>query len=103
MNDKCKDITLCCNKNKPAICQSCSMPITKVDDFALNKDGSLNHDYCKYCMKDGTFVDDVDMNTYIDMCSKYGEQAGMTNDELRAHCIKTFPTLKRWKANVKNC
>lgn len=85
------------NFMEPMICQSCSMPITKVDDFALNIDGSHDFDYCKYCMKDGKFIDNVDMSTYINMCSQYGAQAGMTNDEMRAHCIKVFPTLKRWK------
>lgn len=37
------------------------------------------------------------MNTYIDMCSKYGAQAGMTNEEMHKFCTKLFPTLKRWK------
>lgn len=52
---------------EPLICQSCGMPITKVDDIALDTDGKHNFDYCQYCMKDGKFIDDVDMNTYIEM------------------------------------
>ena len=78
------------------ICQSCSMPIMSDDQLGNNKDGSLNNDYCKYCYKDGEFIDKVTMEEYIDMCSQYGEQAGMTNEEMRAHCEKIFPTLKRW-------
>jgi hypothetical protein len=39
----------------------------------------------------------VSMEEYIDMCSQYGEQAWMTNEEMRDHCTKLFPTLKRWK------
>ena len=39
------------------------------------------------------------MEEYIDMCSKYGSHAGMTNEEMKAHCQKLFPTLKRWKDN----
>ena len=79
------------------ICQSCGMPITTVDDLGTNKDGSINNDYCKYCYKDGEFIDKVTMEEYIDMCSKYGSQAGMTNEEMRDHCTKVFPTLKRWR------
>lgn len=79
------------------ICQSCSMPITTDLDLGTNKDGSINNDYCKYCYKDGEFIDKVTMEEYIDMCSQYGSQAGMTNEEMREHCTKIFPTLKRWR------
>lgn len=82
---------------EPMICQSCGMPITSVDDFAKDINGALDFDYCQYCVKDGKFIDDVDMDSYIDMCSQFGAQAGMTNDEMRAHCSALFPTLKRWK------
>ena len=78
------------------ICQSCGMPITSNDVLGTNKDGSINEDYCKYCYIDGNFVDDVTMEEYIDMCSKYGSQAGMTNEEMKAYCTKLFPPLKRW-------
>ena len=82
---------------KKQICQSCGMPITKKDDLGTNKDQTINNDYCKYCYKDGEFVDKVNMKEDIEMCSQYGEQAGMTNDEMRNYCTKLFPTLKRWK------
>ena len=39
------------------------------------------------------------MEKYIEMCSKYGYQAGMTNEEMKEHCTKLFPTLKRWSKN----
>ena len=79
------------------ICQSCGMPIENDNQLGSNLDGSLNQDYCKYCFKEGKFIDDVSMEKYIDMCSQFGAQAGMTNDEMRAFCEKLFPTLKRWK------
>ena len=37
------------------------------------------------------------MEEYIEKCSQFGEQAGMTNEEMREYCAKVFPTLKRWK------
>ena len=81
------------------ICQSCAMPLTSDDLLGTNKDGSINEDYCKYCYTNGEFIDKVSMNEYILMCSKYGSQAGMTNEERKAYCEKLFPTLKRWSNN----
>lgn len=82
-------------KNK--ICQSCGMPFSSKDQYGTNYDGSTNEDYCKYCYKDGEFVDKVSMETYIDMCSEYAFQANMTKEQMKAYCQKLFPTLKRWK------
>lgn len=79
------------------ICQSCGMPLKSDSELGTERDGTVNRDYCKYCYKDGEFIDKVDMNEYIEMCSKFGFQAGMTNEEMKAFCEKLFPTLKRWK------
>ena len=79
------------------ICQSCGMPIKSDEQLGTNADGSINNDYCKYCYENGEFIDKVSMEEYIDMCSQYGEQAGMTNEEMRKLCTELFPTLKRWK------
>ena len=81
------------------IFQSCAMPITSDEQLGSNKDGSINNDYCKYCYNNGEFIDKVTMEEYIEMCSKYGSQAGMTNEEMKVHCQNLFPTLKRWKDN----
>ena len=79
------------------ICQSCGMPIKEVSELGTEKDGSISKDYCKYCYKDGEFIDKVTMEEYINMCSQYGAQAGMTNEQMKDLCTKLFPTLKRWK------
>ena len=81
------------------ICQSCGMPITSDEQLGTNKDESINKDYCKYCYINSEFIDKVTMEEYIEMCSKYGSQAGMTNEEMKVHCHNLFPTLKRWKDN----
>ncbi len=75
------------------------MPISSVDKLGKNNDGSINQDYCKYCYDNGEFIDNVSMEKYIEMCSQFGAQAGMTNDEMKEFCTKLFPTLKRWKKN----
>lgn len=79
------------------ICQSCGMPMNDKSILGTNEDGSINQDYCKYCYTDGKFIDDVSMEEYINMCSQFGAQAGMTNEQMRSFCEKLFPTLKRWK------
>lgn len=79
------------------ICQSCDMPIDSEEQLGTNQDGSVSFDYCKYCYENGDFIDKVSMQEYIQMCSLYGAQAGMTNEQMRQHCTKLFPTLKRWR------
>jgi len=39
----------------------------------------------------------VTMEEYVEMCSQFGPQAGMTDEEMREYCKRLFPTLKRWK------
>lgn len=80
------------------ICQSCGMPINENEQLGTNIDGSKNNDYCKYCYKDGQFIDLVSMEEYIEKCSEFGAQAGMTNKEMKKYCEKLFPTLKRWSS-----
>ena len=78
-------------------CQSCAMPMQDDSLLGTDSDGSLNQDYCKYCYENGRFLQDVSMEEFIDMCSQFGEQAGMTNEQMRDFCTKVFPTLKRWR------
>ena len=79
------------------ICQSCGMPLTSADVLGTNKDGSINEDYCKYCYDKGEFLHKVSMEEFVEMCSQFGAQAGMTNEQMKEFCAKLFPTLKRWK------
>ena len=79
------------------ICQSCSMPLTKNEEFGTNKGGGKNEDYCIYCYKDGEFIDNVSMEEYIEMNVPFAEQANMTQEQMREHCEKVFPTLMRWR------
>ena len=78
------------------ICQSCGMPLTEEGLLGTNKDGSINPDYCKYCYDKGEFLQKVSMEEFIEMCSQFGEQAGMTNEQMKEYCTALFPTLKRW-------
>ena len=35
------------------LCQSCSTPLTKLEDFGTEADGSKSMDYCCSCYNDG--------------------------------------------------
>lgn len=83
------------------ICQSCGMPLTSDDMLATEKDGSVNADYCKWCYKDGEFIEKCSMEEFIEKCAQFGEQAGMTNEQMKEYCTKLFPTLKRWKKTTE--
>lgn len=73
------------------------MPIDDDSIYGTDADGSVNGDYCKYCYEGGEFLHKVTMEEFIDMCSQFGEQAGMTNEQMREHCRNVFPTLLRWR------
>ena len=45
----------------PQFCQSCGMPLTRIEDCGTIADGSINYDYCQYCYKDGKFLQDNNM------------------------------------------
>ena len=82
---------------KEKICQSCAMPLTSEDMLGTNEDGSINEDYCKWYYNEGKFLDDCTMEEFIEKCAEFGEQAGMTNEQMKEYCAKVFPTLKRWE------
>lgn len=87
------------------ICQSCGMPLTEPDLFGTNKDQSINEDYCVYCYKDGTFMQDVSMDEMIEHCVQFLEEfnkdsgTNFTREEAIAEMKLFFPTLKRWEQN----
>lgn len=84
-------------------CQSCGMPLHSATYFGTDKDGSPNTDYCCYCYKDGTFVQDCTMDGMIEHCLLYLDefnaacQTQFTKEEAMARMKLHFPKLKRWK------
>jgi hypothetical protein len=73
------------------------MPMQDESLYGTNADGSVNSDYCKYCYKDGEFLQHATMDEYIEMMVPFAAQAGMTGDQMREYCKSVYPTLKRWK------
>ena len=81
-----------------AICQSCTMPMEKPEDFATEKDGSTNSDYCRYCYENGAFTGEMTMEQMIEVCVPYAVEASVypTAEAARTAMQAFFPTLKRW-------
>lgn len=87
----------------PQFCQSCGMPLTKLEDCATEADGSDCFDYCRYCYREGAFLQDCTMEEMIDHCSQFvddfsqGMGQPMTVEEAKAQMRQFFPLLKRWR------
>ena len=84
-------------------CQSCGMPLMSDADCGTNADGSLNHDYCKYCYADGKFLQDFTMEQMVDHCVQFVDEVNkhtgqhLTPEEYKQQLQQYFPMLKRWK------
>lgn len=80
------------------MCQSCSMPLTKHEDFGKNADGSSNQEYCHYCYTDGAFTTNESMEEMIESCIQFVSDGTpyKNADEARQKMNELFPKLKRW-------
>jgi len=87
----------------PQFCQSCGMKLGCTDDCGTGVDGSTDFEYCKYCYKDGQFLQDVTMEGMIEHCAQFIEEMNklmpepMTKDEYVKMAYSFFPLLKRWR------
>ena len=87
----------------PQFCQSCGMPLTREEDCGTDADGSINFDYCRYCYKDGRFLQDMTMEQMIEHCAQFVDEVNrnmpqpMTKEEYRQMMYSFFPMLKRWR------
>ena len=87
----------------PQFCQSCGMPLTRIEDCGTNADGSTNFDYCQYCYKDGQFLQEYTMDEMIEHCSQFVDEVNkqmpkpMTKEEYKQMMHGFFPMLKRWR------
>ncbi|MDR1054241.1 MAG: zinc ribbon domain-containing protein [Prevotellaceae bacterium] len=82
-------------------CQSCGMPLENDEVLGINKDSSLNREYCSYCFDNGEFTSDCTMAEMIDVCAEYTNKwvPPVTREEAIAQMRQFFPTLKRWKTD----
>lgn len=91
------------NAQQIQFCQSCGMPLMKAADHGTEPDGTMSADYCCYCYKDGSFLQDCTMEEMIEHCAQFVDEVNkqmskpMTRDEYKEMMRGFFPMLKRWK------
>lgn len=83
-------------KNK-IFCQSCSMPLDSEDLLGTEKNGAKNHEYCKYCYQDGSFINPAMTLEQMKELVKTQMQKMKMDSGLISRAVNTLPTLKRWK------
>ncbi len=81
-------------------CQSCSMPLTKPEDFGTDPHGYRINDYCQHCFANGAFTEpNITIQEMIDRCIKIMAEKGiMPEQQAKALMNQTIPMLKRWQS-----
>ena len=88
------------------ICQSCGMPMSNEELYGTNADGSKNSDYCIYCYKKGTFLQNLTMDEMIEHCAQFVNEVNkglpnpITKEEYIGQMKMYFPHLKRWRKEI---
>ena len=82
-------------------CQSCTMPIDNTEDRGTEKDGTKSELYCKYCYRQGEFINPG--QTLQDMKTIVTEQMQQRHipDAVIQQSMHMLPGLKRWKTPDK--
>jgi hypothetical protein len=84
--------------SQPTICQSCSMPMRKEEDFGTDADGSKNREYCHFCYQGGKFTDEgITMEEKIEKMVSFAKTMHIPEENARKMTRSILPTLKRWK------
>jgi transcriptional regulator with XRE-family HTH domain len=84
------------------ICQSCSMPIARLDDMSVNEDKTVNTEYCGHCYADGKFTHNRTIEEMVEsnlrFLNEFNAESGnsYTEDEAWTILKMHLATLKRW-------
>ena len=81
------------------ICQCCGMPMSEDDLISMEKDGSFNEEYCKWCYADGKYAYD-DMDKLIDVCIKHMANESFPEEQARSYMRQVLPKLNYWKGKI---
>lgn len=81
-------------------CQSCGMGFfEKPENHGTNADGSASDEYCAWCLKNGEFQGDDNIDDLIERCAPYMmESTHVTHDEAVSIMGAILPHLKRWQS-----
>lgn len=83
--------------NTENVCQSCGMPLTDESMLGTERDGSKNHEYCKYCYQNGAFTNpDITLDEMQNLIKEKMEEMHI-DTSMNAKTVDKLPYLKRWK------
>lgn len=84
---------------KGSFCQSCGMPIERIDCFGTYEGGLINNEYCIHCYENGKFTDpEITMEEMIDLIVDITVDKTKISEEQARQISQSFiPTLKRWR------
>ena len=86
-----------------SVCQSCSMPLTDIEQIGTESDGGISTDYCSHCYQDGSFTSSRSMQEMIETNLRFldhwnaSQGTSYTEDEARKILTIHLATLKRWQ------
>lgn len=82
-------------------CQSCGMPLG-LGFYGIEKDGTVNEEYCKYCFMDGDFREpNLTLEEMIGRSiANMVDDLNMDRKEAERLGNAVIPNLKRWKTTT---
>jgi Putative zinc ribbon domain len=81
-------------------CQSCAMPMEKMEDFGTDRNGCRINAYCRHCYQNDAFTDpDITLEQMINRCVEImAQQKIMPAEQARSLMTTVIPGLQRWRA-----
>ena len=77
------------------------MPLTEPNILGTESDGTPASEYCKYCYKQGHFVNpDMNLAAMRSLVTQKMEEQHIPGDIIEA-AVVSLPSLKRWKEKEK--
>lgn len=73
------------------------MPLEREEMLGTEKDGSKNHEYCKYCYQNGAFTDPTMTLEKMQALAVNEMQKQHIDNKIIEASLKMLPTLKRWR------
>lgn len=78
-------------------CQSCSMPMENPEMMGTEKDGSKSKEYCKYCYRQGAFINpDMTLEEMKTLVKEQMEKRHI-DSKIIDMAVMGLPFLNRWK------
>ncbi len=80
------------------VCQSCSMPLQKPEDYGTEAGGTRAEEFCTHCYQGGNFTaPDMTMDQMADIVAGFME--GIPKAEATQAALAGLSGLRRWRGD----